>query len=148
MKDGKVLANLGFNSKGIVRAFNWRKCLCGFLHLKPTAGRQISTLILEMFFCEREGRSLLISHDKYIKNGKVLTHSGFKSKVLPGPLTDLSALVGFWTSSPQQGVKYHLSYLRFRFVEGGLYKYPMKNILRTAKFLPTWNLSQIYCSGF
>jgi hypothetical protein len=25
-------------------------------------------------------------------------------------------------------------------VEGGLYEYPMKNISRTAKFLPTWNL--------
>jgi hypothetical protein len=24
-------------------------------------------------------------------------------------------------------------------VEGGLYKYYMKNILRTAKFLPTWS---------
>jgi hypothetical protein len=27
-------------------------------------------------------------------------------------------------------------------MEGGLYKYPMKNILRTEKFLTTWNLSQ------
>ena len=26
-------------------------------------------------------------------------------------------------------------------VEGGLYKYPMKNISRTAKFLPTLGLS-------
>jgi hypothetical protein len=31
------------------------------------------------------------SHEKYIKDGKVLDHLGFKSKVLPGPLTDLSA---------------------------------------------------------
>jgi hypothetical protein len=29
-------------------------------------------------------------------------------KVLLGPLTDISALVGFSTSSPQQGVKYYL----------------------------------------
>jgi hypothetical protein len=34
----------------------------------------------------------------------------FKSKELPGPLTDLSAWVGFCTSSPQQGVKYQLWY--------------------------------------
>jgi hypothetical protein len=27
----------------------------------------------------------------------------------------------------------------------GLYKYPMKNILRTAKFLPTWGLDQRHC---
>jgi hypothetical protein len=26
-------------------------------------------------------------------------------------------------------------------VEGGFYKYPMKNISRTAKFLPTWGLN-------
>jgi hypothetical protein len=48
------------------------------------------------------------SHKKYIKDGKVLDHLGLKSKVLPGPLTDLSAWVGFCTSSPQQGVKYQL----------------------------------------
>jgi hypothetical protein len=45
---------------------------------------------------------------KYIKDGNVLDHMGFKSKVLPGPLADLSAWVGFCTSSPQQGVKYQL----------------------------------------
>jgi hypothetical protein len=27
-----------------------------------------------------------------------------------------------------------------KIVEGVLYKYPMKNISRTAKFLPTWGL--------
>ena len=32
-------------------------------------------------------------------------------------------------------------------MEGGLYKYPIKNILRTAKFLPTWGLSQMYLPG-
>jgi hypothetical protein len=42
--------------------------------------------------------SLSISHEKYIKDGKVLDHSGFKSKVMPGPLTDFSAWVGFCTS--------------------------------------------------
>ena len=35
----------------------------------------------------------------------------FKSKLLLGPLTDLSAWVLLCTSSPQQGVKYHLWYL-------------------------------------
>jgi hypothetical protein len=48
-----------------------------------------------------EGWSLLISHEKFIKDGKVLDHLGFKAKVLPGPLTDLSAWVGFCTSNPQ-----------------------------------------------
>jgi hypothetical protein len=27
-----------------------------------------------------------------------------------------------------------------KIVEGGLYKYPMENISRTAKFFPTWDL--------
>jgi hypothetical protein len=53
-----------------------------------------------------EGGSLYISHEKYIKDGKVLVHLGYQSKVFSGPLTDLSAWVGFCTSSPQQGVKY------------------------------------------
>jgi hypothetical protein len=54
---------------------------------------------------------------------------------LPGPLTDASAWVGFCTSSPQQGVKYQLWYLIF-FMEGGLYKYPMKNILKRQSSWP------------
>ena len=33
--------------KGIARAFNWLKCLGGKMHLKPTAGYQISILIFE-----------------------------------------------------------------------------------------------------
>jgi hypothetical protein len=37
------------------------------------------------------GGSLLISHDKYIKDGKVLAHFGLKLKVFPGYLTELSA---------------------------------------------------------
>jgi hypothetical protein len=43
-------------------------------------------------------------NEKYIKDGKVLDHLGLKIKVLPGPLTDLSAWVGFCTSNPQQDV--------------------------------------------
>jgi hypothetical protein len=32
--------------------------------------------------------------NKYIKDGKFIDHLGLRSKVLPGPLTDLSASVG------------------------------------------------------
>ena len=39
-------------------------------------------------------------------DGKVLAHLVLQSKVLAKPLTDLSAWVGFCTSSPHQGVKY------------------------------------------
>jgi hypothetical protein len=44
---------LGVSVKGIVRAFNWLKCLGGFLHLKPTVGCHISPLIFENAFMER-----------------------------------------------------------------------------------------------
>ena len=46
------------------------------MHLKPTAGCQISTLIFG-----------------FGGGGGPYCHLGFKSKVLPGPLPDLSALV-------------------------------------------------------
>jgi hypothetical protein len=55
------------------------------MHLKFTAGCQISTLIFGFV-----GESLYISHDKLPKDGKVLCHLGFTLKVLPGPLTDLN----------------------------------------------------------
>jgi hypothetical protein len=42
---------------------------------------------------------------KIVEGRKVLSHFGFKSKVLPGPFTDLSAWVEFCTSRPQQDVK-------------------------------------------
>jgi hypothetical protein len=43
---------------------------------------------------------VLISHEQLPKDCKVQSHLGFRSKLLPGPLTDLSAWVGFCTSSP------------------------------------------------
>ena len=58
------------------------------MHLNPTAGYQISTLIFGF------GGTLYISHNKFLKDGKVLYHLEFNSKVLPGPLTDLSDQVG------------------------------------------------------
>jgi hypothetical protein len=115
----------------------------GFCTSRPQQGVKYQLWYLKCFICE--GGSLKISHEIYIKDGKVLAHLGFKSKVFARSLTDLSVWVGFCTSSPQQGVKYQLWYLNFFFVEGGLYTYPMNNILRTAKFLPTWGLGQRYC---
>jgi hypothetical protein len=58
------------------------------MHLKPTAGCQISTLIFEKKLWRG---CLLISHEQYIKDGKVLAHLGFELKVVPGSLTDVSA---------------------------------------------------------
>jgi hypothetical protein len=56
------------------------------MHLKPTAGCQISTLILGFV-----GEILYISHEKLSKDGKVLYHLEFNSKVLHSALTDVSA---------------------------------------------------------
>jgi hypothetical protein len=58
------------------------------MHLKPTSLCRISTLIFEIKLWSEW--SLLISHEKYIKDGKVLAHLVFKLKVLPVSLTDLS----------------------------------------------------------
>ena len=54
MKDGKVLAHLGFKSKVLPEPLTDFSTCCGFLHLKPTAGCQISALIFECF-CGKGG---------------------------------------------------------------------------------------------
>ena len=59
------------------------------MHLKPTAGCQISTLIFEKKLWRRG--SLLISNDKYIKDGKILAHLRFGLNVLPVSSTDVTA---------------------------------------------------------
>jgi hypothetical protein len=71
------------------------------------------------------GGVLLISHEQF-PTAKVLAHLGIKSYVSTEPLTDLSACVDFWTSNPQQGVKYQLWYLNFFHGGRGVYKYPME----------------------
>ena len=45
-RTAKFLPTFG-QVKGIVRVFNWLKCLVGIMHLKPTSECQISTLIFE-----------------------------------------------------------------------------------------------------
>ena len=57
------------------------------MDLKPTAGCQISTLLFEIKLWS--GWSLLISHEQYIKDGKVLSHLGFTLNILRVSLTDL-----------------------------------------------------------
>jgi hypothetical protein len=89
------------------RVFSWHKCLGGFLHLKPAAGCQISTLTFDFFLWR--GGSINISWKIY-QGRQSSCHLGFKSKILSRSLTDLNAWVGFRTSNPQQGVKYQLWY--------------------------------------
>ena len=107
-RTAKFFFHLGFESKVLPGPLTGVSAMGGIMHLKPTAVCQISTLIFGFL-----GGTLWISHEKLPKNGKVLSHLEFKWKVLPGPSTDLSAWVVFYTSSPQQGVKYQLCYLYF-----------------------------------
>ena len=87
------------------------------------------------------GGTLWITHKKVSKDGKVLSHLGFKSKVLPRPLTDLSAWVDFCTSSPQQGVKYQLWYLKKKWGREVSLNIPWKIYqgLQSSCPLPRWN---------
>jgi len=57
------------------------------MYLKPTSCCQISTLIFEK---QLWWGSLYISHEKYIKDGKVVALLGLRLTVLPRSLTDLS----------------------------------------------------------
>jgi hypothetical protein len=137
LRRAKFLPTWAFNQKVLaVPLTNWSTWV-GFCTSSPQQGVKYQLWYLK--FCLWRG-SLLIFHEKYIKESKVLTHLGLQSKVLAGPLTDWSVWVGFCTPIPQQGVKYQLGYLIF--LEGGLYKYPMKILLRTAKFFPTWDVDQ------
>jgi hypothetical protein len=86
----------------------------------PQAHSRVSNINIDIRFFYMEVGSLWIFHEQYIKDGKVLAHLGCQSKVLPGPLTDWSASVGFCTSSPQQVVKYQLWYLKFFLWRGAL----------------------------
>ena len=56
------------------------------MHLKPTAGCQISTLIFGFV-----GRPYSYPMKNYRRTAKLFATLRFKSKVLPGPLTDLNA---------------------------------------------------------
>jgi hypothetical protein len=115
--DGKVLAHLVLQSKVLAKPLTDLSAWVGFCTSSPQQGVKYQHWYL--IFCLWRG-SLLISHDKYIKDGKVLAHLGFQSKVLPGPLTVWSAWVGFCTSSPQLGFKYQLWYLIFFMEEWSL----------------------------
>ena len=117
-KDGKVLAHLVFQSKVLAGPLTDLSAWVGFCTSSPQQGVKYQLWYLIFFY---GGGSLWISHEKYIKDGKVLDHLEFKSKVLHGPLTDLSSWVGFCISSPQLGVKYQLWYLIFFLWRGGLY---------------------------
>jgi hypothetical protein len=74
--------------KGIARNFNWHKCLGRIMHLKPTAGYQISILIFE----NKLWRGVSMNIPWKIYQGRQSSCPLLaKLKVLQGSLTDLSA---------------------------------------------------------
>jgi hypothetical protein len=60
--------------------------------------------------------TLYISHEKYIKDGKILAHLGFKLKVFPGSLTDLSDQS--WYLTPCCGLEMHYTTKALKSVKG------------------------------
>ena len=144
IKDGKFLDHLGFKSKVFPGPLTDLIAWVGFCTSSPQQGVKYQ-LWYVIFFMEGGG-SLWISHEKYIKDGKVLDHLGLNSKVFPGPLTDLSACLGFAPQAHSRVSNINFDIWFFLWM-GGLYKYPIKNILRTAKFLTTWGWRQRYFPG-
>jgi hypothetical protein len=107
---------LGALIKGIARVFIWRKCLGGIMHLKPTAGFQISTLIFE----KQLWRGLSINIPwKIYQERQSSCPLGFELKVLLRSLTDVSVR---WDNAPQ--AQSRLSNINFdiwkKIVDGGV----------------------------
>jgi hypothetical protein len=107
-KDSKVLSHLGLRSKVLPKSLTDWSTWVGFCTSSPHKGIKYRLCYLDFF-----GGGISISHVKLPKDGIVSSYLEFRSNDLHVPLTDLSALVEFCTSSPQQGVKYQLWYFDF-----------------------------------
>jgi hypothetical protein len=146
-----------------IPVFNWLKCLGGIMHLKPTAGCQISTLIFEnklwkgvsinipwKIYQGRQSSCLFLATLKVLsgslnaKGGQELCRPWyiFYEIFIDTPLHNLFSNIRIDIWHPAVGLRCiipprHLCQLKTRTIpEGGVYKYPIKNISRTAKFLP------------
>jgi hypothetical protein len=122
---------LGVYVKYITRFFNWLKCLGGIMHLKPTAGCQISTFILEF------GKGVSINIPWKIYQGRQSSCPlGVQIKGIARVINWLKYLGEMMHLKPTAGC--HISTLIFekKIVEGGLYPHPLKNISRTQSSCP------------
>ena len=124
----------GAQIRGISRVFNLLKFLSGILHLKSTAGCQISNLIFEFL-----GGPYKYPMKNCQRTAKFFPTCGLDQRNCSG-FNWLKCLMGLCTSSPLQGININFVIMNLL----GSYFYPMKNCQRTAKFLPTWGLSQRY----
>jgi hypothetical protein len=129
--------SLGVYVNGIARAFNWIIAWVGFCTSSPQEGVKYQLCYMDFF-----GGHPIYNPCKIDNGRQSPSHLQLRSKVLPGRLSDISAWLGFCTSSRQQGVNYQLWYLDF--LLGGPYKYHMKNSQRRAKFFFACGLDQRY----
>jgi hypothetical protein len=65
----------------------------------------------------------------------------------PSLIYGLKYLCGFLHLKPIVGCQISTLIFVFSFVERSPYAYPIKNILKTAKFFPTWGFNQRYYPG-
>jgi hypothetical protein len=112
----------------------------GFLHLKPTELCQISNLIFEIKLWR--GVSINIPWNNILRTAKFLP-----TWIFARVFNWLNFLGGFLHLKPKTGCQISTLIFDFCVWRGGLHKYPMQNMLRTAKFLSTWGLDQRYCPG-
>jgi hypothetical protein len=89
-------------AKGISRVFNWLKILGGIMHLKPTAGCQIQTLIFE----NKLWRWVSINIPyKYIMNGKFRPWHIFLWDINKDPLHNLFSNIKVCIWHPSVGLR-------------------------------------------
>ena len=118
-------------------------CLGVFLHLKPTTECRISTLIFDLFL---EGGLYEYPMNNILRTAKFLPTWGFNQRYW-WAFNWLKCLGVLLHLKPTVGCQISNLIFAFSLSEKHLYKYPIKNILRTAKFLPTWEFNQRYCLG-
>jgi hypothetical protein len=122
--------------KGIARVFNWLKWLGGIMHLTPTAGCQ--NINFDIWKKIVEGGLYKYPIKNISRTVKFLpTFSQVKG--IGRVFYWLKCLGGIMHLKPTAGCQISIPIFEKNLWRGGLYKYPMKNISRTAKFLPTFS---------
>ena len=133
-RTAKFLPNFG-QVKGITRVFNWLKYLGGIMHLTPTAGFQ--NFNFDIWKQIVEGGLYKYPIKNISRTAKVFP--AFEQvKGIVRVFNWLKCLGGIMHPKPTAGCQISILIFEKTLWRGGFYKYPMKNISRTAKFLPTF----------
>ena len=134
-KTAKFLLTFG-QVKGIARVFNWLKCLGGIMHLTSTAGFQ--NINFDIWKEIVEGGLYNYPIKKTSRTAKFLPTFGH-GKGIARVFNWLKCVGGIMHIKPTVGCQISILIFEKKLWRGGLYKYPMKNISRTAKFLPSFS---------